>query len=109
MHVLIAKKVTDNPALLQIARANLVRWSAGEGPVPNRVTEWQEILKRPWPEIAALITDPGEESARLRKSTPFPGVLSPDERRQIFEQFKTETGEVGRQQAKSLEIDPARP
>jgi hypothetical protein len=43
MHVLIAKKITDNPALLEIARANLERWSAGQGHVPNRVTEWREI------------------------------------------------------------------
>jgi hypothetical protein len=88
MHVLIAKKVTANPALLQIASANLERWGANHNPAPRWISEWREILKKPWPEISALITSSNQESDRLRKSTPFVGILSPDERRKIFDSFK---------------------
>jgi hypothetical protein len=94
MHVLIARKITDNPALLEIAYANLERWSASVSPVPARIIEWQEILKKPWPEVAAMIIDPGPESVRLRKSAPFPGILSAEERLQIFDQFKAKTAEA---------------
>ncbi|HEY6456491.1 MAG TPA: hypothetical protein VIY90_14555 [Steroidobacteraceae bacterium] len=87
LHVLIAQKVTENPALLERARGNLERWSIAHGPAPAWIAEWREILNRPWREIAALITDPGPEAARLRKSSPFTGIMSPEERLQIFEKF----------------------
>jgi hypothetical protein len=87
MHVLIAQKVTEAPALLNRARANLERWSVAHSPAPHWITEWREILNRPWPELAALITDPGPEGVRLRKSSPFSGIISAEERLQIFEKF----------------------
>jgi len=89
LHVLIAQKVTENPVLLERARGNLERWGIAHDPVPRWMVEWQEILNRPWPEVAALITDPGPEGARLRKSSPFSGVLSDQERLQIFEKFSS--------------------
>lgn len=96
LHVLIAKKITDNPALLEKARANLERWGAaqGSGAAPRWLTEWQEILKRAWPEIAALITGQGQENDRLRKSAPFAGILTQEERLQIFNRFKAKATEA---------------
>ena len=87
LHVLVAQRVTENPALLERVRGNLERWSIAHDPAPGWIAEWQEILNRPWPEIAALITEPGPAGTQLRKTSPFSGVLSPDERLQIFEKF----------------------
>jgi hypothetical protein len=90
MHCLIARKISADPSLLDIARRNLATWSAryGEG-VPAALEEWRAILDRPWPEIAALITDPGESAARIRQSSPFAGVLAPAERRRVYDAFRT--------------------
>lgn len=88
MHCLIATKIAADPALLDVARRNLEAWSARYGDSPPRaLEEWQAILRRPWPEIAALITDPGEAAARLRQSSPFAGVLTQVERRRVYEAF----------------------
>ncbi len=89
MHCRIAQKITRNPSLLNKAKANLERWSAKyEEPLPQYLREWQEILDRPWPEIAEIITSMSEDATRLRSSSPFAGVLTAGERDQIYEAFR---------------------
>ena len=90
MHCKIAKKITRQPELLEVAKQNLARWqqkSAGES--PRYLEEWQAILERPWSEIAGLITSMSDEATRLRSSSPFAGVLTNAERRRIYEAFGT--------------------
>jgi hypothetical protein len=89
MHCKIAQKISRDPDLLDKARANLERWSAAsKDPLPQYLHEWQEILKRPWPEIAEIITSMSEDATRLRSSSPFAGVLTTDERKQIYAAFR---------------------
>lgn len=91
MHAVIAAKIERDPSLLTIPRNNLQRWKSrwqGAGDAPAWFDEWREIMRRPWQEIAALITEPSENSARLRQSSPFAGVLTPAQRRQIYEAFR---------------------
>src|SRR5438876_7993434 len=68
MHCLIARKIAADPGLLAAARRRLAAWAAryGDG-APRALDEWRAILDRPWPVIAALITDAGESAARLRQ------------------------------------------
>lgn len=90
MHCKIAQKISRDPDLLDKARENLERWRAkSRKPLPQCLREWQEILKRPWPEIAELITSMSEDATRLRSSSPFAGVLSDDERDRIYAAFRT--------------------
>lgn len=89
MHCKIVQKITRDPELLDKAKANLKRWSAkSEEPRPQYLREWQEILERPWPEIAERITSMSEDATRLRSSSPFAGILTADERNQIYEAFR---------------------
>jgi len=89
MHCLIARKIESDRRLLAAARRNLEKWIARHGDaVPRALEEWREILDRPWPEIAALITDADEPAVRLRQSSPFAGVLTPGERRRVYEAFR---------------------
>jgi hypothetical protein len=90
MHCLIGQKIAADPALLGVARRNLAAWIAryDDGEVPRALEEWSQILERPWPHIVALITDPGETATRLRQSSPFAGVLTPTERRRVYEAFR---------------------
>jgi hypothetical protein len=90
MHVVAAEKIERDPNLLNIPKRNLERWTARWGGSPPAwLTEWQEILRKPWPVVAALITELSENATRLRQSSPFAGVLSPMERRRIYEAFRT--------------------
>ena len=89
MHCLIARRIANDPRLLAAARRKLAAWAARYGnSVPRALDEWRAILDRPWPEIVALITDAGESAARLRQSSPFAGVLTPSERRRVYEAFR---------------------
>ena len=89
MHCKIAQKISRDPGLLDIARANLERWIAkSSDPLPQYLHEWQEILKRPWPEIAEIITNMSEDATRLRSSSPFAGILTAEERDQIYAAFR---------------------
>jgi hypothetical protein len=89
MHAVIAEKIEWNRKLLDVPRNNLKRWRVRwDDRAPAWHEEWSGIMKRPWSEIAAIITEPSEEGARLRQSSPFAGVLSIQERRRIYEAFR---------------------
>ena len=89
MHTVIAARIAKNPALLAKARANLKRWRTRFAAKPDHWwLEWERLLRRPWPELAALLTDPGENATRLRQSSPFVGILTPTERRRIYDAFR---------------------
>jgi hypothetical protein len=89
MHTVIARKLARDPGLLAVGRSNLKRWAKRRnGDTPAWLEEWRAILKRPWREVAALITDPGPRATRLRQSSPFAGVLTPQERKRIYDAFR---------------------
>jgi hypothetical protein len=89
LHCAIARKIDKNPALLDIAHRNITVWGKRYGEaIPKYLLEWKQILRRPWPEIAAVMTAPSERSTALRQSSPFAGVLSAAERRRIYDAFR---------------------
>ncbi len=89
LHCLIAQKIMADSSLIDIARGNLAAWRRkAVGAEPRYLAEWQRILARPWPQVAALITEQSENATRLRQSSPFAGVLSTAERRRIYDAFR---------------------
>ena len=86
----IAQKLQQRPDLLQKAKTNLVRWVQQQQPaVPAVLREWQKILET-WPleKILELLRSSDQEARRLRQSSPFCGVLSPEERLAIFKEYE---------------------
>lgn len=88
LHCLVVRKIERDPRLLEIARRNVGRWLRRDERPARALLEWRELLGRPWPEVALILTDPGEEAARLRQSSPFAGVLTAAERRRVYEAFR---------------------
>lgn len=89
MHVLAARRIGADPALLARARMTLERWLERYGErAPAALADWRTLLARPWPEIAARATALNEEGARLRQSSPLATVLSAAERRRIHDAFR---------------------
>jgi hypothetical protein len=90
LHCLTAQKIERDPALLDVARRNLQRWTErAQGEGPRYLREWREILELPWPAIAEFITSFGERAVRLRQSSPFAGILTPHERRRVYDAFRS--------------------
>lgn len=89
MHCLVARKLLANPALITQARNTLARWRAQAAePVPSYFPEWGRILRGSPGEIAAFLASMREDATRLRQSSPFTNLLSPEERARIFEAFR---------------------
>jgi hypothetical protein len=89
MHCKIVLKVSRDPRLLEKAKVNLSRWNAKiDGPGPRFLKEWNEILEKPWPAIAEIMTSMSEDATRLRSSSPFAGILNEKEREQIYAAFR---------------------
>ena len=97
LHRAVAEKmVLDGEAILRLARSNLDRWLNSEtfasGPERNALLEWKEILdQNSVLEIRGIITAETDEGQRLRSSSPFAGVLTPQERKKTW----SECAEVG--------------
>ena len=90
MHCIAAAKVERDRSLLRVVKKTLDNWlTRYEGEVPSALEEWRLLLGRPWAEVSAIITDPGERATRLRQSSPFSTILSPQERKRIYDAFRS--------------------
>jgi hypothetical protein len=84
LHQEVAAKLEADPNLLATASANLERWLTSRPEAA--LIEWRDVLHtRSLPEILALLRSPDERAARLRQSSPFAGLLAPEERQAIFD------------------------
>ena len=90
LHRAIAEKLRAQPALLEIARDNLNRWTQAQSRSQPYWDAWREILSRPLPEILDLLGEESERMTALRQATPFAGVLEPAERWAIYARFEPE-------------------
>ena len=82
----VAERLRAHPELLEMARTNLSLWQKRNADSPSLLrcyAEWEAILTRPLEEICALLVAETEEGQRLRQNSPFAGVLSPPEVREI--------------------------
>ena len=88
LHQAVAAKLEADPQLLDIARQNLARWLVHNAAAPLR--EWRAILdSAPLAEVLALLRSPDERATGLRQSSPFAGLLTPEERRAIMAAYET--------------------
>ena len=92
MHRAIAGKLRQDPALLEIARENLDRWSLQNGRSQPYWDAWRELLGRPLEDLLVLIVEESERMTAMRQASPFAGVLTPSERWAIYERFEPDRG-----------------
>lgn len=89
LHVLAARRIAADPRVVKRARATLKRWLSRYGErAPAALREWDQLLARPWQEIAAAATALTEDAARLRQSSPLGTLLSAAERRRVYDAFR---------------------
>ena len=81
----IVAKIDRDPAKTGLAQAKATcqRWFE-QRPQPA-FREWLGILGKPWEEIRGLLLDESELGQRLRQSDPFCGILTPQERWEIYQ------------------------
>jgi hypothetical protein len=87
----IAQTLRAQPQMLERVKATLGRWiEQRQASVPPVLIEWREILDD-WSleKILDLLTSADERPRRLRQSSPFCGILSPEERLAIFKEYES--------------------
>jgi hypothetical protein len=94
MHSLVAKKLLATPAHIAQARSTLARWRAQAAkPVPSYFLEWGRVIEGSTEEIAAFLVSTCEDATRLRQSSPFTDLLTPEERAVIYDAFRSQKTE----------------
>jgi hypothetical protein len=88
-HWAVADRLRAEPsAVLEHARRNLDRWTEGDAFGPGELAsldEWRRILDRADVErLIEIMIDTSDKGQRLRSSSPFVGILSPEERLEIL-------------------------
>lgn len=74
--------------MLEVARDNLRRWRSTNSAAVLR--EWWLVLEAtPLSALVALLRSPDEQATRLRQSSPFAGLLTPDERQSILSEYES--------------------
>jgi len=88
LHRAIAEKLRADPALLDIARQNLDRWSLQQGRSQPYWDAWRELLNLPLEDLLTRMVEDSERMTAMRQATPFAGILSPAERWAIYAEFE---------------------
>jgi hypothetical protein len=88
LHRQIAQRIRRNPDLLTKVSERLSKdISSGQfsASVTDAMQEWLDLLKSSSvDQVLELLVDERENASRLRQSTPFAGILTQKERRQIL-------------------------
>lgn len=87
-HQAVARRLLDEPALIEQARERLAAWISEGGRAAPLARRWTEILDRPLPEVVAFLESDNDEARQLRQATPFAGFLSPQQRWRLWEEVR---------------------
>jgi hypothetical protein len=87
LHEAIAHKLVRTPELIEIAQQNLdsLRVANPAGRVYHE--QWQQFLQGDRFSLLRLLTSDSEAARALRQESPFGGILSPEERRQVLQRY----------------------
>jgi hypothetical protein len=88
LHEAVAERLRREPQLVERARARLDEWLARGGRTTPLWLQWRDVLDRPLEEIVATMTSRSEDSAWLRKASPFAGILPPSVRLRILREVR---------------------
>lgn len=87
MFRLIADKIEQEPALLQVGLENIARWLANGADQQHRLRQWETMLiaaqasGEGMQALLAALRDDNEKAEHLREFAPFAGILTAAERR----------------------------
>ena len=79
-----AKKVDADRTFLQVGFDNIERWPKPHGDLPRAHEEWRNLIEdEPWEKLRDILVEESDEGQRLRSSSHFAGIVTPEERERI--------------------------
>lgn len=89
LHCLVARRLPAEPELVARASDTLSRWKQQiPDPVPAWFGEWEQVLRRTPRQIAAFLAEMSPNATRLRQSSPFSVLVTPEERERVYVAFR---------------------
>ncbi len=85
----IGRKISLDPTIIESTKNEIIKLISEHKESSIYFLRWLEILNSPLDFIQSKLIEDGEEMAALRQSSPFAGILSPKERWEIYETFRT--------------------
>jgi hypothetical protein len=85
-HAALARRLRKET--VRRALHQLWRWSEEGNIDPRYAEEWEDVLRRPLPEIKKVLTEDSQRARDLRQNSPFAGALSEPERRKILQEIQ---------------------
>ena len=89
LHRLAVEKIRQQPQLMAVVANNLARW---RGCVSARtmpyIDAWQSLLDQGAEHMLSLAIEDSEFATAMRQSTPFAGVLTPQERWKFLREWR---------------------
>lgn len=70
------------------ARHVLGRWRSQDKIDDRYAQQWEDLLRRPIPEIRRILGEDSQTARDLRQTSPFAGMLSEPERRRIIQEIR---------------------
>jgi hypothetical protein len=90
---LVAEKIRQQPELMDLVRDKLDRTLAESRlseSCKDALREWKTIFSlKSFEKILEILVEDSDEGQRLRQSTPFTGILSQQERGEIFRRYES--------------------
>ena len=85
LHQCAARRIAGDPNLRRVAleRLRKLRRANPQGRVYHE--QWEALLDGPLPALLRKMTESSEHADALRKESPFGVIVTPEERRRIFE------------------------
>ena len=84
---IVVERIDADPSLFNLPHENLERWREFHGALSRANEEWVQILTRPWGEIRAIPFEESDEGRRLRRTHPFRGIVTEEERLAIMRRY----------------------
>lgn len=89
LHVLVARKVEANPALIEKAQGVVTRWLQISDPASHvYLQEWRAVLAQGVAASVRLATEHSEHANALRQASPMACLLSNQERFAFLREWK---------------------
>lgn len=89
LHRLIAQKIQHDPELMNRAAENIARWKTlvSQNSQPY-ILAWEALLGQGLVACLRVATEDSAHANAMRQSSPFAGVLSPQERWQFLRDWR---------------------
>lgn len=87
LHRLAASKIKEKPELINKAIENIERWKSQNSFAQPYLDEWMAHINEGIQSLIKFMESESDVAARLRSSSPFVGIIKPEERTKIFKEF----------------------